>query len=191
VRHIVLRHAPQLVPPRTRRGSKTRQTRLLAGLLVCRCNHVLTSMPTKWGPRYYCRWGHNGAHAGPYMVAESKLLPLIKAEAERLVLPDKVAVEQETSRQREDLEAQRASIIDLVQHGTITRQEAEPRLAAIAEQMTPIEAATEVIDVPRIDWEGWATEDINRVLRTYFDRVELGDDMLPRRYVWRVPQWRA
>ena len=183
VRHVVKRHAPQLVPPRTRRGSKTRQTRLFAGLLVCRCGHVLTSMPTKWGPRYYCRWGHTGTHAAPYTVAESKLLPLIRAEADRLALPDKVVVEQETSRQRDDLEARRERIIDMVETGTITRQEAEPRLAAVAEQMTPIEAATAVIDVPRLDWDGWAAEDINRVLRTIFDRVELGDDMLPRRYV--------
>jgi DNA invertase Pin-like site-specific DNA recombinase len=187
VRNVVRRHAPQLVPLRTRRGSKTRQARLFSGLLVCRCGHVLTQAPTQWGIRYYCRWGHHGTHPTPYMVAESKLLPLIRAEADRLRLPEKVIVEEQTTRQRDELDGRRERIIDMVEAGTITRAEAEPRLAAIADQLANIETTSMAVDVPRIDWEGWPAEEINRVLRTLFDRIELGETMLPKAFVWRLP----
>jgi hypothetical protein len=189
VRHVVKRYAPELIPTRTRRGSKTRQARLLTGLLVCRCGRTLTHMPTQWGVRYYCLRGHHGAHPNPYMVAESKLVPLIRTEAERLQLPEKVVVEQETSRRRDGLDGRRARIIDMVEAGTITRQEAEPRLAAIAEEMAAVEVTEQVVDVPRLNWT-WPAEEINRVLRMLFARIELGDDMLPRRYEWTVPEWR-
>jgi hypothetical protein len=29
------------------------------------------------------------------------------------------------------------------------------------------------------------------VLRALWERVELGPDLMPKRFVWRVPEWRS
>lgn len=43
------------------------------------------------------------------------------------------------------------------------------------------------LDVPdAIDWQRWAVEDIDRALRSLWNHVELGHDVLPVRAEWRI-----
>jgi hypothetical protein len=38
-----------------------------------------------------------------------------------------------------------------------------------------------------IDWAAWDAASINKVLRTYWLKVELGSDLRPVRAEWRLP----
>jgi hypothetical protein len=44
-------------------------------------------------------------------------------------------------------------------------------------------------EAPPLDWD-WSVEAINTWLRAAFEYVELGDDLLPVRAEWLVPEWR-
>jgi hypothetical protein len=76
--------------------------------------------------------------------------------------------------------------------GTIkTKSERNVRLAAIDDALDALDAARIVVTVPdAVDWtQPPAT--INVVLRALWERVELGPDLMPVRFVWTVPEWRG
>ena len=199
VRRILSRQ-PGAQPPATVRGSRAVPTATFARLVVCHCGGLMT--PTRKHYRtaageartwtgYTCQAARYGAgHPVGRSVAESVVLAAAKAEAQHLSLPDRVEVETKAAAQREDLDARRARIIDLVESGTIARLEAAPRLAAIAAELEAIALETDTIDVPALDWT-WSPEAINGVLRALWDRIELGPDLTPARFAWRVPEWRS
>jgi len=196
VARIVRRERPGLVPAQSRQGARARSTRMFGGLLVCSCGAILTSMPRAGSVGYYCRRAHHDpAHPRPYVVSERKLLAWAIDEAGRLRVPDTVEIEQERQAGRERLDARRARILDMYEAGDIDRDEYQRRIAGVKAELDRLaaqEAATAVLAVPQaIDWQGWAPERINAVLRALWRYVELDAAMRPVRAEWTVPEWRA
>ena len=175
VRDIVQREAPELAK---RIGGRPRTTRsfLLRGVLRCHCGAPMT---VSWNPRgvvYYCNRGKRGAHQ-PYSISERKLLPWIKAEADRLVDQDEYYREAgayDDSADRRRLEAARAAMGEDAYLEAVANLDAKRAEHGERERLE--------LDVPdRIDWERWDTESINRALRSLWDGVELGPTCCPSR----------
>jgi DNA invertase Pin-like site-specific DNA recombinase len=172
-----------------RQGAKIAGDWLFYQLLTCPCGQTMTPMDRR-GPRYTCyRSRQDPAHSSPFSISEAKLMPLIQAEASRYRLPESVITSLDTDRARQDIDAKRARVIDLAVEGVIDKSDRDRRLAAIDAQIANLDARTRIIDVPALDWKAPARA-VNDVLRTFFARIELGTDLLPRAdgFVWRLPQ---
>lgn len=193
IRNILLRVAPELVPARTHRGAMAAPAYRLAHLLRCPYDgRLLTAQTGSEGtPRYACTHAYSVAGHGPRYVAESKLLPWVKAEASRVRTPERIEMVEDQDRQRLDLDARRARVVDALEAGLITRAEAEPRLAKIAAEIATLDLQRRIADVPALDWERWAPRDVNAALRSMWSEVQLGPDLLPVRAEWTVPEWRS
>ena len=176
---------------RPRPGAKAAADWTLFRLLVCPCGNVMTAMD-KRSPRYTCyKARHVAGHPRPFGIAERRLLPAIIAEASRLRVPDRVALNEADAARREALAARRLRVLDMYESGLIEKPDRDSRLYAIADELERLDAETHLVDVPpAIDWS-WSPLHINTVLRALWERVELGADLLPTRFVWRVPEWRA
>lgn len=178
---------------------------LLAKLLLCHCGapmtpardtHRLADGSTKIYMHYICwRARHDSSHVGARKVAESLILPWVKAEAGRLRAPE--AVELEVSRRngqatRSELLARRQRVIDNYEDGMIGREERTAKVAAIDEEIEGLEAQTwELDELPdAIDWEADPIDEVNGVLRAIWRSIQLDIDMRPVSADWRVPQWR-
>jgi DNA invertase Pin-like site-specific DNA recombinase len=192
VRNVVKRTAPELVPVRTRRGAKTISTRLFSGLLVCHCGRTLTSMPTKWGVRYYCRVAHfDASHARPYIVAESKVLKWAQAEVARLgkiVGLDYADVQAGATEKIAKFETRRERVLDMYESGDIDKAEKARRLAAIEAEMPAVESVRRIKSITlkgRIDWSGDPAA-ANGELRNLWRSVQMGPDMLPASAQWNI-----
>ena len=140
------------------------------------------------GDTYYCNRGQRGLHGRPTNIAESKLMPWVKAEADRLVMGvDEVITPGEgrydDSVERQSLEALRGKVSDAVIAAGIADLDA--KRAEHGERAQLVHAVP-----PRIDWDHWEVEDINRALRAMFLSIQLGPDLLPVEAEWRVPEWR-
>jgi hypothetical protein len=184
VRDTVRREAPELVKD-VRKGTRgPARKRYLAGLLRCPCGNTLTPGGALTWPLYYCHAGQRGRHAKPHHVAEKALMEWIRTEAARFRGPEAVIVEGEEyddSADRRALEALRGRIADGVIEAGIADLDA--KRAAHGERIQSVQ------DVPAaIDWESWTPEAVNRVLRAYWEHVELGADLLPVRAEWRLPE---
>ena len=198
----VLARQPGYEPPATVRGSRAVPVATFARLLYCHCGATMT--PTRKHYRtasgeartwtgYTCQGArYVRGHVVQKTVPERVILEASRAEAAHLRLPDRVMVETKAAAARAELDARRARIIDALEAGTITRPEAEPRLARITAEGDAIEAESEVLDVPEIEWT-WPPERLNPVLRALWERIDLGPDMLPKPdgFAWRVPEWRS
>lgn len=193
VRNILLRAAPELVPPRTSRGAKAATPYRLARLLRCPFDdRLLTAQTTSEGtPRYGCTHAYSVKGHGARYISEAKLMPWVRAEVARLRTPDRVEILAGQDAKRADLDARRSRIVDAWEAGTITRDDYLARVAALDAKLGALEAERRIIDVPTIDWDRWEPQDVNRVLRAMWEYVELGKDLLPRRAEWTVPEWRA
>ncbi len=199
IRRILARQ-PDHRPPATVRGSRAVPASRFARLLVCHCGRTLTSARKHYRTAagearewmgYTCPGArYDRRHPKPRAVPESVILEAAKAEADRLRLPERVEIEAKAEAVRADLDARRARIIDALEAGTITRAEADPRLARITAEAEAIEAEAVIVDVPRLDW-AWPPEQVNAVLRALWERVELGPDLMPADFVWRVAEWRS
>lgn len=198
VRRILARQ-PGARPPRTVRGSRAVPAARFARLIVCPCGRTMTPARRQYRTArgeerswtgYTCPGArYDRSHPKGRAVAERIILDAAKIEAERIRerLPDRVSIAARADEMRADLDARRGRIIDALEAGTITRVEAEPRLAKIAEEADTIEAEEAVVDVPRIDW-AWPEEQVNAVMRAFFERIEVGADMRPARFVSRLSE---
>ncbi|MBA2717904.1 MAG: recombinase family protein [Chloroflexi bacterium] len=195
VRRIVSRQ-PGHTPPQTVRGSRAVPVARFARLLVCACGRTMTPARKRYttatGERrdwtgYTCPGArYDRTHPKGRAVAESVVLEVAMVEVSRLRLPDRVSVEAKADARRADLDARRGRIIDALEAGAITRAEAEPRLARIAGEVDAIDAETQVVRVPKLDWS-WPAEQVNSVLRTFWERIDLGPDMTPTVFVSKLP----
>jgi hypothetical protein len=183
---------------RLRPGAKAAADWTLFRLLVCPCGNLMTAMD-KRGPRYTCyKARHVAGHPRPFGIRETKLLPAVMAEASHLRVPDWVALnEADAARRdalaarRDALAARRTRVLDMYESGLLDKPERDSRLYVIADELERLDAETHLVDVPpAIDWS-WSPLQINPVRRALWERVDLGSDLLPTRFVWRVPEWRA
>jgi DNA invertase Pin-like site-specific DNA recombinase len=203
VRRVVQRvNPPDLVLPLSngRSGVKGIGGQLLFQLLRCPCGRTLTPKVEReahrkygiYGPytSYKCWKGRTEPnHGRPLMVAESKLLPWIKAEAARLQTPEAVEVERGNEQRRLELQQRRTRVLDNYEDGLIDRLTRDAKLEVIASEIEELEVAARVVAVPEIDWT-WPAAKVNAVLRAMWVHVQLDDNMRPVSAEWLVPEWR-
>ena len=196
VRGIIARLVPGAIRTTVPRGVKPTASFALSRLLLCPCGRLLTGAKDPrgdYGVVYRCHEARvRPDHAPAYRVWESALLPALMAEAAHLRIPGD-AVESPTAdkAERAALEAKRLRVKDMYEDGVIDKPERTTRLEAIGAALERLDTAQTIRLLPPepIDWN-LPPRAVNRILRALWDRVELGPDLLPVRYVWRVPEWR-
>jgi hypothetical protein len=126
------------------------------------------------------------------MVSEAKLIEAMKEEADRLRIPaDRLQLVEASVSALAALEAKRDRVRDLFIDGMLDKDERNRRWTAIDVEADQLRAFERLVDIPpSVDWD-WEAAQINAVLRALRERVELGPDLMPVRFVWRVPEWRA
>lgn len=179
------------------RGKQQRTSFLFARLLRCPyCHKPLTGQSTEGRRRYGCS-NYNGAPHGRISIAESKVLPWIKAEAARLRIPAEtgpgedwdVQFEGNATAERAELEAARERWIEQYGEGLITKALRDARLRTIDEKAAELDAADRIVHLEPIDWSK-TPEAVNKALRGIWDHVELGSDLMPIRAEWFIREWR-
>ena len=176
-----------------RPGVKAQADWITFQLLTCPCGNTMTAMDRR-SPRVTCyRARHEPNHPRPHGISEPKLLPALKAEAAHLRVPfDRVEIAAVDEDQRAAIAEKRERIIDLFVDGTIkTKVDRDRRLTKLDDELDALEATRVLVDVPQaVDWSQ-PPAIVNAVLRALWARVELGPDLMPARFVWRRPEWRA
>lgn len=119
-------------------------------------------------------------------------MPWIRAEADRLRLPEAVELEVlEDEVAARKLAARRERVMEAFYDGLVDKGERDRQLQRLSESEAVLETRRKVVQLPpAIDWT-WAPDQLNAVLRALWDRVELGEDLMPVRAVWRVQEWRS
>ena len=190
VADIVRRAAPPdlAVVRRARYGAPTVGAHRLAGLLRCHCGQVLTgrryTTSTGSGTEYYCARASRTPNHGRTVVREATLLPLLRAEGDRLQPPpeviDTVAADEAA---RAALEAKRARVVEYGLQGVITKAEVISRLSGIDADRDAIGTRETILQVPKVDLD-WAPQDVNAALRSMWSEVVLDGDLRPVRVEW-------
>jgi len=191
VRAILKRSAPEIIPPGQTRGAFAAPPFRLARLLRCPYDgkYLTGSTASEGTPRYSCVHAYSVEGHGPRYVSERKILGWIKAEAGRLQTPERVELVDDQDRKRARLEDQKLAVGDALTVRAYTIEQAAAKVAEIDAAIEALELERRILDVPVIDWM-WDPQDVNRVLRALWERVELGPDLMPIEALWRVPEWR-
>jgi DNA invertase Pin-like site-specific DNA recombinase len=203
VQHVVRRVRPEMPISHPTRGAPAgSSTFLLAQLLRCpTCGTRLTGTRDRLeGPhggrvRYSCRLGSVKPHPR-VSISEHLILPLIRAEAERLAPAGSVKVQHVgDGRSSDSLAAKRSRWIEQYAEGLIDKAERDRRLAEVAAALEKIEDRRRLQIRPflTLSWNS-AEEDpkaVNRALRELWSDIAL-DPMTfqPVDFAWRVPEWR-
>jgi site-specific DNA recombinase len=193
VREILIRQGA--MPHRTRPGAKARAPFALYGLLRCHCGHVLTGTRYRNGSdllytTYKCHISRTVPGHGLGSVPEKRILPLVRAEVARLRVPAAVTVAADNAVQRAALAGRLERAHELYIAGAITRLRHDAEAAAVGAELDRLGDVETVVAVPALDWT-WDPGEVNAVLRAILERVDLGPDLQPARFVWTVPEWRA
>jgi len=185
----------EVLPRRAPRGRTPSRPYLFARLLQCPCGATMTGRVNTKGRRgfaYECKQAATVPDHGPYSISEARLLPIIRAEADRLRgLPDRILTG------GEDAEARRAELIEDRERVTDTyldsrsgksKEWRNARWDEIDAELDRLDFIETIVEVPAADWD-WPTDDLNRHLRLLWERVELGADLLPKAdgFVSRLP----
>jgi DNA invertase Pin-like site-specific DNA recombinase len=181
-----------VLPPRGRRRAYSHGA-LLAGLLVCPCGRRLTPSQSRGRPVYYCARGQaqGAAKHGKSSVAESRLLPIIRAEADRLAIPfDALELGQQDDTARESVTERKRRLSLAYVAGGLDDDIYQAELAAIVDTVSRLDAAAEVVELPPLNWDGPVAE-VNAGLRSLFWPIQLNPDMTIVEIKWRAPELRA
>ena len=196
VRDILQRH--DALPLRKQPGAKNAAPFVLFHLLKCHCGRMMSAsrFRTTGGTKtktyeqvvYRCLAGRTTGEHGRLNVTEKKIIEWVKAEAARFRIPaDQVEIGDRDEARRLDLAARRRRVIDNYEDGLIDKAERDAKLLEIGDEMASLDVTARVVDVPpSINWD-WEPKDINTVLRTFWDYVELDAGMRPIRAEWRLP----
>jgi len=187
---VVKRHAPEQAKQAQERRARETVPRLFRGLLRCYCGSTMTPQYSSRSLGYVCPQGHHDArHPRPIVVSEAKVLPWIVSEAARLRVPVD-AVETDAVEAGYDDEADRGTLAAL--RARIGETAYLAGIAALdAARVARGERQRIVLDIPAaVDWTAPA-EVVNEVLRSLWQSVQLGPDLLPVAAEWTVPEWRA
>lgn len=193
VQRIVNRQDPS-TKRRGRRGSKaTSPMHRLTGLVYCHCGTLMGRTVSGEGtPRYRCSIGASDPkHSRPYIVSERALLPSVIEEAARFRIPgdpgDLVSLGEPDDVRRAVVVDQRRKLALAFTRGGLDDATYETEDTTLAAELADLDAMGELVEIPqRIDW-AWPADQINTVLRTYWERMELDAMMAPVRFVWRLP----
>jgi DNA invertase Pin-like site-specific DNA recombinase len=189
----VLRRADVPYRRKPKPGVKAQADWITYQLLTCPCGNTMTSMDRR-SPRVTCwRARHDPAHPRPHGISEARILDALKAEAARLRVPtDAVEMADDAEHQRAAIAEKRERIIDMFADGTIrTKADRDRRLATLDDDLDTLDAAQVVVAVPQsVDWTQPAAT-VNAILRAMWERVELGPDLMPARFLWRRTEWRS
>lgn len=176
---VIRKHDPTI--PALKRGVRARGSFMLSRLLVCgTCGTVLTGTrqidrrkePNVTRVVYECHRGHDIPHP-KRSVHENVILPAIKALAAQWQPPHATEEEIAGDRVRQaELEAKRLRILDLYADGEIDKQEREQRLQPVNAALAAMQTYRVMWAVPSLDWD-WPPQEVNRVLRAMFLRIEL------------------
>lgn len=195
VTSILEREAPELFPrPARTSGKRTPARSMFAQLLVCHCGATMT--PNAARRQYYCPWGHRLGSAvhGKITVSEADVLAWLRPEVDRMRLPaDRVRMAERNAERRQAVETRLDRARELFMGGDIDRKRWEAEKARAAADIDAIESTEDVVvELPDRDrlWS-YRADDLNRVLRSIFVRVDLGPDMRPTGATWRNPELRG
>lgn len=186
-----------VLPPRNHRRLYAKSA-LFAGLLRCHCGRTMTPdhEHLRTGTAYYCarsKWIGSAVH-GPGWVREAAILPIIRAEADRLRLPaDDVAMGQDDPRAKRDSLAERKRRLAMAFADRLLEEsDYRAEIEAIGREVDHLDAAAEIIEGVHLDWSA-PVADVNAALRALFEYAQLAPDMtIPENGIrWRVPEWRA
>ncbi len=175
------------------RGVKPRGAFALSQLLRCHCGRMLTGTLAGRGGHalYRCIMSQADPHHVPKSIAESRILPWVKAEAARLHVPHGALEPDADPGRRPALEERRGRVLDNYEDGLIDKAARDAKLTVIVDEIKAIDAAARLdIIPPTIDWT-WSPTALNDVLRAVFREVQLGPDLRPVRAEWLVPEWRS
>jgi hypothetical protein len=111
----------------------------------------------------------------------------VKAEAARFRIPSPVRLGAPDER-REELEEDRRRAGLAYTARAISDDDFNATIARIEAKLDGLEVAESAIEVKPIDWERWGAKEINAVLRTYWQFVQLDADLKPVRAEWRLPE---
>jgi DNA invertase Pin-like site-specific DNA recombinase len=185
-----------VLPRRIPRGRTPGRSYLLAKLLRCPCGATMTGRMNTKGRRgfaYECKRAGSVADHGAYSISEARLVPYIRAEAARLLTPDTVLLGPADVEERRSalLEArERVTETYLTTRSKMTREVRDAKWGEIDLELDSLDVVASAEAIPSIDWKQPPAV-VNAVLRALWERVDLGSDLLPGRFVWRVPEWRA
>jgi hypothetical protein len=196
-----------MLPPRNHRRLYARSA-LFAGLLRCHCGRIMTPdhAHLRTGTAYYCarsKWIGTAVH-GPGWVREAAILPEIRAEADRLRVPDAAgraanAVEkgQDDPSARDSLAERKRRLAIGFADELLDEAEYREQLAAIGREVEHLDAFAEVVELPPLDWSQ-PPEIVNGILRALFEPIQLNANMgivvaadgRPE-ILWRAPELRG
>lgn len=184
---IIEREDPKALPRKGPTGRRQPGNAALAQLLRCHCGTVMT--PNVKRGQYQCNRGHveGAAQHGKYNVRQVDLLEWVKAEAARFRIPSPVRLGAPDER-REELEEDRRRAGLAYTARAISDDDFNATIARIEAELDGLEVAESAIEVKPIDWERWGAKEINAVLRTYWQFVQLDADLKPVRAEWRLPE---
>lgn len=196
VRRILRRTAPGEVPAGTRRGAPAVGRHRLASLLTCSCGGLLTGQSNRRSVTIYrCSRAYTvPGHSRPYSISEAAVLPAVLAELEHLHPPaDRFPHAGDAQRERAAIRAERERLAFGYARGAIDHDAYLAADVALTERLAGLEAAAAPIVLPPRDapLEAAPPEVLNTLLRKVFARIDLGPDMTPVGFTWRVPEWRA
>jgi DNA invertase Pin-like site-specific DNA recombinase len=192
---LILDRAGLLPPHGTRRHYA--KGAYLAAMLLCGspgCGRILTPdhKHLRTGSAYYCaraKWIGTPAH-GPGWVRESVILPLIRAEADRLAIPfDAVEIGEDDAKGREGLAERKRRLALAFADGLFEEPEYRAELEKITESFKRLDATAEVVELPPLDWSAPVSE-VNATLRALFEPIQLAPDMTIVEILWRAPELR-
>src|SRR5450759_3305541 len=161
LRRIIERAAPELIPAAGPTGRRQPTHAALAQLLVCHCGHVLTPEGRRtWGrPAYRCTRGNRlgrDVH-GPCWVAEASVLPWIRDEIARLVVPAAVMLDADNAAQREALTGrlERANELFVIgpKAGGWSRERRDAEAATVTAELDQLGDTETIAAFPPVDWD--------------------------------------
>jgi DNA invertase Pin-like site-specific DNA recombinase len=201
---LVEREAPEIRPMKAPSGRRDAPATpaLFAKLLRCHCGATMT--PNRHVERrrkrdsmavsYYCHRGNadRSDHRRVY-IAESRLRAVIEAESARLRFDfDAVQLAEDDGARVAQLEERKRKLTRAytADSSTMTDAEYDAAMADIRQEREALADRGRAVEVPQeIDWTA-PVERVNDVLRALWERVELGPDLMPVQFVWRVSEWR-
>lgn len=186
----ILRRDGRLSLPVAQQGAKHRADWLFYRLLRCPFCGTLLTAQTRERPRYFCSQARRDPfHPRPYAISEFKIIDWLQAEASLLRTPDAVRLAEQNDEKRAELLTRRERLGWAVADGLLDRGVAQVRAAELDEELDALNSIEKVVRVPTVDWT-WPAAELNAVLRTIWEYVDLDEAMQPVRAQWRVPEWR-